>query len=154
MATHEERFRQAAWTYFGYGMLYMAGAIYLATQGVGARGTRAAPIVIWFVLGTLFLVVFPWLIARGTRGCGYVWFTWVLTLLVAFRAFGLGRVVIAPSVPSLPLPGGGEFPMRLGAGIFLLITLATAAMLVRAAWSRRPSWRRDSATNAARPSSG
>ncbi len=137
MATREERFRQAAWTYFGYGMLYMAGAIYLASQGVGARGTLATPIFIWFVLGALFVVVFPWLIARGTRGSGYVWFTRVLTLLVVFRAFGVGRVMIAPSVPSVPLPGGGELPTRLGAGVFFLIALATAAMLVRAAWSRR-----------------
>jgi hypothetical protein len=137
MATREQRFRQAAWTYFGYGMLYMAGAIYLATQGVGARGTPAAPGVIWFVLGTLFIIVFPWLIARGTRGSGYVWFTRVLTLLVAFRAFGVGRVMIAPSIPSVPLPGGGDLPMRVGAGIFFLINLATAAMLARAAWSRR-----------------
>ena len=153
MATREERFRQAAWTYFGYGMLYMVGAIYLVTQGVGARGTQAAPVVAWFVLGTLFIVVFPWLIARGTRGRRYVWFTRVLTLLVAFRAFGVGRVMIAPSVPSVPLPGGGELPMRLGAGIFFLMTLAAVAMLVRAAWSRGPSWRRDGAICPARPSS-
>ena len=34
MATREERFRQAAWAYFIYGILYMIGAVYLAGQGV------------------------------------------------------------------------------------------------------------------------
>lgn len=137
MATREERFRRAAWTYFGYGVVYMIGAIYLATQGVGARGMRMAPVVIWFVLGTLFIVVFPLLIVRGTKASGYLWFTRILTLLVALRAFGVGQVMIAPTLPTVPLPGGGELPMRLGAGIFFLITLATAAMLARAAWSPR-----------------
>jgi hypothetical protein len=91
----------------------------------------------WFVLGTLFIVVFPWLIARGARGSGYLWFTRILTLLVAYRAFEVGRVALAPKVRSVPLPGGGEIPMSLGAGLFFLITLATMAMLARAAWSRR-----------------
>jgi hypothetical protein len=128
VATREERFRQAAWTYFVYGLLYMAGAIYLSNQGIGERGMRGVAGLMWFVLGTLFIVFFPWLIARGARGVGYLWFTRILTLLVAYRAFEVGRV---------PLPGGGEIPMGLGAGIFFLITLATMAMLARAAWSRR-----------------
>lgn len=133
----EERFRQAAWTYFVYGLLYMAGAIYLSNQGIGARGMRGVAGLMWFVLGTLFIVVFPWLIARGARGSGYLWFTRILTLLVAYRAFEVGRVALAPKVRSVPLPGGGEIPMSLGAGLFFLITLATMAMLARAAWSRR-----------------
>lgn len=132
MATQDEKFRAAAWTYFIYGVLYWLGALYLTTRGLGIGGG-----VVWFVLGALFVIVFPWLIARGARGGGYLWFTRILTLLVAFRAFGVGRVVLAPTLPSVPLPGGGAIPMRLGAGIFFLVTLATMAMLARAAWSRR-----------------
>ncbi len=132
MANREAMFKQAAWTYFLYGVVYWLGGLYLATRGITVgRG------IFWFVLGALFIVVFPWLIARGARGSGYLWFTRILTFLVAFRAFGVGRVMIAPTVPSVPLPGGGEIPMRVGAGIFFLITLATMAMLARAAWSRR-----------------
>lgn len=132
MATREEMFRQAAWAYFAYGVIYWLGGLYLATRGIAiGRGT------IWFALGILFIVVFPWLISRGPRGKGYLWFTRILTLLVAYRAFEVARVALAPRFRSVPLPGGGEIPMALGAGIFFLITLATAAMLARAAWAPR-----------------
>ncbi len=132
MATREERFKQAAWAYLAYGIVYWVGGVYLATRGLGiGRGT------IWFVLGAIFILLFPWLIARGHRGRGYLWFCRILTLLVAFRAFGVGRVMLAPTVPTVPLPGGIEIPMILGAAIFFLITLATAAMLARAAWAPR-----------------
>ena len=132
MATREEKFRRAAWAYFAYGVVYWLGGLYLATRGLTVgRG------IFWFVLGAVFVVVFPWLIARGSRGTFSLWFTRILTLLVAFRAFGVGRVMIAPTVPSVPLPGGGEIPMSVGAGMFFLITLVTMAMLARAAWSRR-----------------
>ena len=131
MATREEKFGQAAWAYFAYGVVYWLGGLYLATHGVAAgRG------MFWFVLGALFILIFPWLIARGARGSGYLWFTRILALLVAFRAFGVGRVVIAPTTPSVPLAGAGEIPTRLGATVFFLITLATLAVLSRAAWSR------------------
>lgn len=132
MATREERFRQAAWAYFVYGVVYWLGGVYLAARGLGiGRG------IVWFVLGAVFVVVFPWLIARGHRAIGYLWFCRILTLLVAFRAFGVGRVVLKPTIPSVPLPWGGELPMGVGAAVFFLITLATAAMLARAAWARR-----------------
>ncbi len=133
MATREEKFRQAAWAYLIYGVVYWLGGLYLATRGIAIGGG-----IVWFVLGALFVVVFPWLIARGPRGWGYLWFTRILTLLVAYRAYEVGRVALAPKFRSVPLPGGGEVPMSVGAGIFFLITLATAAMLARAAWSRQP----------------
>ncbi|MBI4591733.1 MAG: hypothetical protein HY725_23150 [Candidatus Rokubacteria bacterium] len=132
MATREERFKQAAWAYLVYGVLYWLGGLYLSAQGLAiGRG------IIWFVLGALFIVVFPWLIARGSRGQGYLWFSRILTLLVAWRAFEVGRIALAPKFRSVPLPGGGEIPMSLGAWVFFVITLGTAAMLARAAWSRR-----------------
>ncbi|MBI4611227.1 MAG: hypothetical protein HY726_19740 [Candidatus Rokubacteria bacterium] len=132
VAAREERFKQAAWAYLAYGIFYWVGGLYLATRGLAVgRG------IIWFVLGAIFVVVFPWLIARGHRAKGYLWFCRILTLLVAYRAFEVGRVALAPRFPAVPLPGGGEVPMSLGAAVFFLITLATAAMLARAAWARR-----------------
>jgi hypothetical protein len=137
VATREERFKQAAWAYFIYGVLYMIGALYLAGQGVAVRRTGAGPMVAWFVIGALLIVVFPWLIARGARVGWCLWFTRLLTLLVAYRAFEVGRVALAPKLRGVPLPGGGEIPMSLGAGVFFVITLITMAMLARAAWGRR-----------------
>ncbi len=137
MASRDARFKQAALAYLIYGIVYLGGAIYLAWVGVGARGmTSARAGIIWFLIGALFIVVFPWLISKGAQGRGYLWFTRVLTLLVAFRAFGVGQVMIAPTVTAVPLPGGGELSMSAGAALFFIITLATAAMLARAAWSR------------------
>ena len=56
------------------GVLYWLGAVYLATRGLTVgRG------IFWFVLGALFVAVFPWLIARGARGSGYLWFVRILS---------------------------------------------------------------------------
>jgi hypothetical protein len=132
MAAREEKFRQAAWVYFTYGVIYWLGGFYLATRGI-AIGRGA----LWFVLGAIFVVVLPWLIARGPRGKGYLWFVRILALFVAYRAFEVARVALAPRFRSVPLPGGGEIPMALGAGLFFLIALVTAAMLARAAWAPR-----------------
>ncbi|MFQ5829650.1 MAG: hypothetical protein ACE5JD_10925 [Candidatus Methylomirabilia bacterium] len=56
MVSRDEKFRQAAWAYLGYGIVYWLGGIYLATRGLTmGRG------IIWFILGALFVVVFPWL---------------------------------------------------------------------------------------------
>lgn len=139
MATRDARFRQAAIAYLVYGIVYMAGAIYLVSQGIGVRGmTGRAAGVVWFVLGALFIVVFPWFIAKGAQGRGYLWFSRILTLLVAYRAFEVGRVALNPRVTAVPLPGGGEISMATGAWIFFVITLGTMVMLARAAWSRSP----------------
>lgn len=134
MATREAKFKQAAWAYLAYGIVYWFGGLYLASRGLGVgRG------IFWFILGAIFVVIFPWLIVRGHKGKGYLWFCRILTLLVAFRAFGVGRVMLAPTIPTVPLPGGGEVPMSLGAAVFFLITLTTGAMLARVAWARKSS---------------
>jgi hypothetical protein len=139
MTSRDARFKQAAWAYLIYGVIYLGGAIYLARMGIGARGmTGSTAGVLWFVLGFLFIIVFPWLISKGAQAKGYLWFTRILTLLVAYRAFEVGRVMLAPRTPWVPLPGGGELPMIAGAALFFLVTLGTAGMLARAAWSRQP----------------
>ena len=135
MATREERFRQAAWTYFFYGIVYMAGAIYLRSQGIGPRGSGRGTGLIWFLLGALFIVVFPWLISRGSRGWGYLWFSRILTLVVAYRAFEVGRIALRGG-PAMPGIGGGVAPGAFGAWAFFLITLITIFMLARAARSK------------------
>src|SRR3989304_5577504 len=123
MTPRETRFKQAAWAYLIYGVVYMGGAVYLAGRGIGARGMSGTTGgVIWFALGALFIVVFPWLISKGARGGGYLWFTRILALLVAYRAFELGRGGLAPRpaparrepavrdcpVPPGPTPGSTE----------------------------------------------
>lgn len=133
MATRHEKFRQAALSYFCYGCLYLAGAIYIASTGIAGRALTARAGIIWFVAGAMLIILFPWLISKG-----YVWFTRLLAVLVLFRAVGVARVVIKPTIPAVPLPGGIEISMRAGASFFLLVTLGTAYMLARAAWDLKP----------------
>lgn len=142
MATREAKFRQAAWTYLGYGLIYLAGAAYLTAIGMGPRGVgRPGPA--WLALftltvGTLFVALFPWLIARGARNRGYLWFARLLTLFVLVRVVGVAQVAWAPTVPAVPLPGGGAISMSLGATVFGVVALVTALMLARAAWDLPP----------------
>ncbi len=133
MATRHEKFRQAALSYFCYGCLYLAGAVYVVSTGITGRALTARAGIIWFVAGAMLIILFPWLISKG-----YVWFTRLLAVLVLFRAVGVARVMIKPTIPAVPLPGGMELSMRAGAAFFLLITLGTAYMLARAAWDLKP----------------
>ena len=133
MAIQQAKFRQAALSYLIYGCLYLAGAAYIAVSGITARPMTSRSGLIWFIVGAALIVLFPWLINKG-----YVWFTRILVLLVLFRAIGVARVIIGPTIAAVPLPGGIELPMRLGAFFFLLVTLGTGYMLARAAWDLRP----------------
>ncbi len=136
--TREERFKQAAWAYLVYGLLYWFGGFYLQLQGLG----RGRGVLFWFVLGGLLVVVIPYLLARERA-----WFDrWVLsrrdfarflTVLMLFRAFEVGRIALrGPAATAMPAIGGGVLPTRLGAWLFFAITLAAAALVARAAWSR------------------
>jgi len=142
VTARETKFRQAAVTYLVYGLVYLAGATYLTAIGLGARGAErpggAWLVIFTLVLGTLFVVVFPWLIARGGRHRGYLWFTRVLAAFLVLRAAGVARVAWAPTVASVPLPGGGGISMALGAAVFALIALFTAYMVARAGWDGPP----------------
>ena len=133
MATRHEKFRQAALSYLIYGCLYLAGASYVAVTGIVGRGLTSGPRAIWFGVGAILVILFPWLISKG-----YVWFTRLLVILVLFRAAGVARVMINPTIPAVPLPGGMEISMRMGAFFFLLVTLGTSYMLARAAWDLSP----------------
>ena len=139
MAPHEERFKQAAWTYFAYGVVYWFGGLYLRMQGLGP-GRYVA---FWFIIGAVIVLLFPYLLMREVA-----WFDrWVLsrrdfarilTVLVAFRAFEVGRIALRGTVSAaMPAIGGGIPGTTLGAWVFFVITLATGAMLARAAWAPR-----------------
>ncbi|MBM2837208.1 MAG: hypothetical protein HW409_1397 [candidate division NC10 bacterium] len=123
MAIQQAKFRQAALSYLIYGCLYL----------ITARPMTSRSGLIWFIVGAALIVLFPWLINKG-----YVWFTRILVLLVLFRAIGVARVIIRPTIAAVPLPGGIELPMRLGAFFFLLVTLGAGYMLARAAWDLSP----------------
>jgi hypothetical protein len=140
--SREAKFRQAAWTYFAYGIVYLVGAVYLTAMGIGARGAER-PGAGWLVLftltiGALFVALFPWLIARGARNRVYLWFTRILTVFLLVRVAGVLQVAWRPSVPTVPLPGGGELSMSLGAAVFAVVALITAFMVARAGWDLPP----------------
>lgn len=127
MSGGQGKSRQAALAYLAYGILYMAGALYLAAAGASSRAMgRGAWI--WFGAGAVLLVLFPWLLWRGSK-----WFARLLVLLMVLRAYGVLRVALAGGKP-VPLPGGGTLPMGIGAWIFFLITVAAGAVVARAAW--------------------
>ena len=141
MATRDEKFRQAAWTYLGYGIVYWLGGLVLIQAGLGPRGmTRGGAA--WFIVGALFIVVIPWLLCRERA-----WFdrfvlsrrdfARIVALLVVVRTIEVARLAWAPWADVVPV-GGVAVPMALGAWAFVLVTIVTALMLARAAWAREP----------------
>lgn len=128
----QEKFRQAALAYLAYGILYMAGALTLAAAGASPRAMGRGAWV-WFGIGAVVLVLFPWLLWRGSK-----WFARLLVLLMALRAYGVLRVALAGGGP-VPLPGGVSIPMAAGAWVFFLVTVAAAAIVARAAWQLGPA---------------
>jgi hypothetical protein len=94
----------------------------------------------WFIVGALFVVVFPWLLARE-RAWVSRWvlsrrdFARILTALVALRAVEVARIAAAPRTATVSVLGLAV-PMSAGAWAFALLTALTAVMLARAAWAR------------------
>jgi len=128
MASKGEKYRQAAIAYLIYGLIYLGGAIYMAQVGVADRGMKGGAG--WFLLGGLFIIAFPWLIFKGFK-----WFTRALVLLLLVRIGGLVKVITGPQAwKAVPMPGGWEMPMAVGAALFLLVAAVTCYMLARAAW--------------------
>lgn len=139
MAPRDTLYRQAAWTYVAYGVVYWLGGLALAQSGLGPRGMERGGAA-WFVVGALFVIVIPWLLVEE-RGWLDRWllsrrdFARILTLLVAIRAIEVARIAWAPRAETVPVLGL-DVPMRAGAWAFCLLTIFTAVMLARAAWSR------------------
>jgi hypothetical protein len=141
MASRDDRFRQAAWTYAGYGIIYWLGGLALMAVGIGPRGMEQGSAA-WLIVGALLVVVFPWLLARE-RPWFDRWllsrrdFARILTLLVVLRALEVARIAWAPRIEVVPVLGM-TVSMRHGAWAFFVLTVVTAVVLGRAAWSREP----------------
>lgn len=125
MSPRTQKYRQAALTYLIYGLLYLSGAVYLAQMDVVARSGW-----VWFLVGLIFVVVLPPLIWKEFK-----WVTRILAVLVFVRVLGLVRTILRVGGETVPLPGGGTLPMRVGAVVFLLVAAGTGVMLARAGWN-------------------
>ena len=127
--TRTQKYRQAALAYLVYGVVYWLGGYYMIEAGVSMRSG-----VLWLVIGAAFVLVFPVLIWKEFK-----WFTRILALFLGLRIVGLVRVIGTDEGASVPVPWGGSVPMRVGAGVFLLIAAAACFMLVRAGWAKPAS---------------
>jgi len=136
-----DRFRLAARAYLVYGVIHWLGGFYLALQGVGVRGDRMMqPGVAWIILGLVLVVAIPYLLARRRT-----WFErWILSrrdfarVLAAFmavRAWHVLKVALRPETASVPAPWGGDITFRLGAIVFMIVTVAALLAIARAAWA-------------------
>jgi hypothetical protein len=135
-------FRLAARTYLVYGVVYWLGGFYLATQGVGVRGGRMMQAgVVWIVLGLVLVVLIPYLLAQR-RAWFERWilsrrdFARVLAAFMALRAWHVLKVALRPETASVAAPWGGEVTFRIGAIVFLIVTVAALVLIGRAAWAK------------------
>ena len=135
MAAQDERYRQAAWTYVVYGVVYWLGGLALARSGLGPRGMERGRWA-WFIIGALFVLDLSLaahagvaVAARTSRG--------LLAVLVAYRALEVARIAWRSGGETVSV-AGLAVSMPAGAWAFCLLALVTALMLARAAWSRQP----------------
>jgi hypothetical protein len=122
-------YNQAAIGYFIYGVIYLAGAIYLGRIGRGPDAT-----VWWYVIGAAMAIGIPWLIWKRFK-----WVTRILVVLVLVRVIGLVRIAVRSDSEPVPLPWGGEIATSHGAIVFTLIAVTTCILLARAGWQRSPA---------------
>jgi hypothetical protein len=123
------KYTQAAICYLVYGVIYLAGAIYLGLIGRGPDGP-----VWWYVIGAAMAFGFPYLIWKR-----FTWMTRILTVLVLVRVGGLIRIAVRGDTAPVPLPWGGEVATSHGAIVFMLIAVTTCILLARAGWQRVPA---------------
>ena len=137
-----DRFRLAARAYLVYGVVYWLGGFYLATQGVGVRGGRMMQAgVVWIVLGLVLVVFIPYLLAQR-RAWFERWilsrrdFARVLTAFMAVRAWHVLKVALRPETATVAAPWGGEVTFRVGAIVFVIVTVAALLVIGRGAWAK------------------
>jgi hypothetical protein len=123
------KYTQAAIGYLVYGVMYLAGAIYLGLIGRGPGGA-----VWWYVIGAAMAFGFPYLIWQRFK-----WLTRILSVLVLVRVGGLIRIAVRADAAPVPLPWGGEVATSHGAIIFMLVAVTTCILLARAGWQRSPA---------------
>jgi len=96
--------------------------------------------VVWIVLGLVFVVAVPYLLAHR-RAWFERWvlsrrdFARVLTLFMALRAWHVLKVVLRPETATVSAPWGGDITFRAGAIVFLLVTVIALVLIGRAAWT-------------------
>jgi len=139
-------YRAAARAYVVYGLVYLAGGLYLISQGVGTMGAPTTgattrTMLRWGVIGLIPLVVIPWLLSRPWSWLGGLAsrrvFAGIVALLLAVRAVKVGEVALRGGA-SVAAPWGGQVSFQAGAIVFLVVTLAALAFVARAAIGRRP----------------
>lgn len=140
-------YRTAARAYFFYGLVYLAGGLYLISQGIGVMGARTTDattrtMLRWGLIGLIPLVVIPWLLARPWSWLGGLVsrraFAWIVVLLLAVRAYKVGEVALRGGA-SVAAPWGGEIGFQAGAFVFLVVTLIALGFVLRALLSRQPA---------------
>ena len=141
-----DRYRTAARAYLLYGLVYLAGGLYLISQGIGVMGApttgaTARTMLRWGLVGLIPLVVVPWLLARPWSWLGGVisrrTFAWIIAALLTWRAWKVGEVVLRGGA-SVAAPWGGEVTFRAGATVFFLVTVLALVCVVRAVTRREP----------------
>ena len=144
-ARGDDRYRSAARGYFAYGLVYYVGGLYLLWRGVGVMGAtegrRGSSLAFWALAGLVPLLGVPYLLRSPRR-----WFErWVFTrrdfarvvaLFLAFRAWKVAQVALHDHGGSVAAPWGGEISFRIGAALFLVVTVGALAAVARAAWGR------------------
>ena len=96
MDLRARKYNQAAIGYLVYGVIYLAGAIYLGRIGKGPDGTAW-----WYVIGAAMAFGFPYLIWKRFK-----WVTRILAVLGVVRVIGLVRIALRAGAEQVPLPWG------------------------------------------------
>lgn len=136
-------FRRAAQAYLVYGIVYWIGGVYLVLHGVGVGDSGSLRALAPILLGTMFLVFIPMLLARPRpwferRVLSRRSFARVLVLFLIVRAYKVGHVAFRAETATVAAPWGGEITYRTGAIVFLVVTIAALLVIARAAWSTPP----------------
>jgi hypothetical protein len=126
MNLRARKYNQAAIGYLVYGVIYLAGAIYLGRIGRGPDATAW-----WYLIGAAMAFGLPFLIWKRFK-----WVTRILAVLVLVRVIGLVRIAVREGTEPVPLPWGGEIATSHGAIVFMLIAVMTCILLARAGWQR------------------
>ena len=139
----DTRFRDAARAYLVYGVVYWIGGAYLAWHGVGTSsgGRTLGTGVAWILLGLVFVLLIPYLLARP-RAWFERWilsrrdFARILAVLMVFRAWKVLEIALRRDTATVAAPWGGEITFATGATLFFVVTVGALAFIVRAAWRR------------------
>ena len=140
----DRRFQLAARAYLVYGIVYWIGGLFLLWHGVGVMGSTSGggsrSLAFWALAGLVPMLAIPYLL--HTRRA---WFErWVLSrpdfarvvaLFLAFRAYKVGQVVASDHGASVPAPWGGSVSFRVGAAVFLVVTVSALIFVARAGWA-------------------